>query len=109
MEFNVLERITLMGVLPQETNYLNYKILTALRADLSFSEKEIKDYKIAEHQTGNGGVTVTWDNKKEKTKKIEIGEKAHDIISESLKKLDKEGKINSQNAALYERFVLTVK
>jgi hypothetical protein len=109
MEFSILERITLMGVLPQETNYLNYKILTALRADLSFSEKEIKDFKIVEHQTGNGGVTITWDNKKEKSKNIEIGEKAHDIITESLKKLDKEGRITGQNASLYERFVLTVK
>ncbi len=101
MKFSVLERISLMNILPQETSYVNYKILTSLRAELSFSEQEIKDYKIKEVEG-----KVYWDDKMEKPKEVLIGEKAHEIISDALKELDKHKKITMLTAPLYERFVL---
>jgi hypothetical protein len=111
MLLSVVERIVLMGVIPQESNYLNFKILTALRTDLSFSEKEMKDYKIAELKNPKdpNQTQVVWDTKKEKKKDVTIGEKAMDIVVESLKRLDREGKINANNIPVYERFVVTLK
>lgn len=101
MELKVLERIVLLGLLPQEASYLNFKIVTTLKAELSFSEEEQKELNMVEKEG-----MVTWDSEKEKEKYINIGEKATDLIIAELKKLDKDGKINSQNSSLYERFVL---
>lgn len=104
MELSVLERVVLMGILPQESNYITHKIVTNLKMELSFSEQEIKDYKIVEKDG-----KIYWDDKFEKPKNVEIGDKAKEIIAEELKKLDEQKKINDLNASLYERFVLTVK
>ena len=104
MEFTILERIVLMNVLPQEENYLTYKIIKDLKFELAPSEKETKEYEIVERDG-----RVFWNPQKEKPKRIEIGEKAREVISKALKKLDEEGKINDQNASLYEKFVLSIK
>ena len=104
MEFTILERIILQGLLPQEGDYITFGIIKGLRTELSFSEKEIKDFEIKQD-----GKSITWDSKKERVKKVEVGEKAQSIISEALKKLNDEKKINEQNVSLYERFVLTIK
>lgn len=101
MDLKVLERIVLLGLLPQEASYLNFKIVTNLKSELSFSEEEQKELNMVEKEG-----MVTWDSEKEKEKYITIGEKATDLIIAELKKLDKDGKINSQNSSLYERFVL---
>jgi hypothetical protein len=98
MKLNVLERITLLQVLPREGSYITFKILMDLKAKLAFNEKEIKDCGIDEKEG-----RVTW--KKSMDKEIEIGEKAFDIVQETLKKIDKEGKINEQTFILFEKFI----
>jgi hypothetical protein len=108
MKLGVLERIVLQGILPVESNYVTHKIITELRAELSFSEQEMKDFKIEQKLVGNEA-KVFWNEKREKAKEIKIGEVAQTIITEALKHLDEIGKINDQNAGLYEKFVLTIK
>ena len=100
MELNVLERIMLLAALPVEGNYLTFKILMELKATVSFNEEEIKEFDIKE----TGG-RITWDPKKVKDKKFDFGMKANEIIGNALKKLDEAGKINEQNASLYEKFM----
>ena len=100
MKLNVLERITLLQILPTEGSYITFKILIDLKAKLAFNEKEIKEFKI-EEKDGR----VTW--RKSEEKEIVIGEKAGDIVVEALKKLDDAGKINDQNIVLYEKFIKT--
>jgi hypothetical protein len=100
MKLNVLERITLLQVLPTEGSYITFQILISLKKSLSFTEKEIKEFNINEKEG-----RVTW--KKSEDKEIEVGEKATDIIKTALEKLDKEGKINEQNITLYEKFIKT--
>jgi len=100
MKLNVLERITLLQLLPTEGSYITFKILIDLKANLAFNEKEIKEFKI-EEKDGR----VTW--RKSEEKEIVIGEKAGDIVVEALKKLDDAGKINDQNIVLYEKFIKT--
>ena len=46
MKLDVGERIRLLGILPEKGNLLTLKIVRELRDDLSFSEKEHKDFKI---------------------------------------------------------------
>jgi flagellar hook assembly protein FlgD len=105
MKLSVLERINLMGILPQEGNYITFKILSDLRGELSFTENEIKDFKITQHDVGEGKIRFTWDDKKEKAKEIPIGEQVLIIIRTALQKVEKEGRVNSDNVTLIERFL----
>jgi len=97
MKLNVLERITLMGLLPQESNFITFRLLTDLKKDLSFTEKEIKDFKI-EQKDGR----IFWG--KSKDVDITIGEQMLIIIKASLQKVDKEGKVNEGNISLFDKF-----
>ena len=100
MLLKVLDRITLLGVLPAQGDYTTLKIVRKLREDLSFTEEELKDLSIT--QLDN---RITWDQLADQGKEVAIGEKATDLIVESLKKLDKEKKLTDQHYGLYERFV----
>lgn len=100
MKLSILDRIILLQVLPQEGNYLTYKITTELKSNLSFSEEEIKLYNI---RTEND--KVLWNVEAAVEKEITIGEKANEIIIEALGKLDSEGKINSLTIGTYEKFI----
>ena len=97
MKLNVLERITLMGLLPAESNFITFRLLTDLKKDLSFTEKELKEFKI-EQKDGK----VYWS--KSKDVEIPIGEQMTIIIQTTLQKVDKEGKVNEGNISLFEKF-----
>lgn len=100
MKLNVLDRITLLGSLPAEGSYLTFKILTNLKAELSFSEEEIKGCEIVEKDG-----RIYWNASVDKEVDCE-GDKAKELIKEALKKLDEVGKINSNNVSTYEKFML---
>jgi len=103
MKLNVLDRINLMGLLPQEGTYVTFKILTELKSNLSFSEKEMKDLKMEQKPVGEA-MRIFWDTKKEKEKEIPIGEQANIIIQNALKKADKEEKVTEGIFPLFEKF-----
>lgn len=98
MKLDVRDRITLTGILPAEGTYLTFKILAELKLRLAFSEDELKEFELLEKD----GV-ISW--KKSEDKEVEIGDIASDVIKTALKKLDEAGKINAQNASLYEKFM----
>ena len=100
MKLSVVERIKLMDALPQESNYLTFRILTELRTALSFSEKEMKDFKI-EQKEGK----IFWERSKEKEKDVVVGEQALIIIKAALTKVDKENKVNEFNKTLFDKFM----
>jgi hypothetical protein len=102
MKLTVLERITLLGVLPAEGDFVTLKIVRELRENLSFGEDEIKDLKVK--QTDQ---RITWDVRAEVPggKDIKIGEKATDVIVAALRKLDTEKKLIDQQFTIFEKFV----
>ncbi|KKL86544.1 hypothetical protein LCGC14_1943690 [marine sediment metagenome] len=100
MQLGIRDRLTLLTLFPVEGNFITLKIVRELRESLSFTEEEIKQYKFV--QTGN---QVTWNDKQWEFKDIEIGEKASEIISEALKKLDEEKKLRDEHFTLYVKFV----
>ena len=102
MILNFKERITLLQILPKEGSYLTIKILMDLKANLAFTEKEIKDCGMSDQKKN---MTISW--KKSVDKDIEIGAKATEIICDVLKKIDEEGKVNEQNITLFEKFIKT--
>ena len=102
MKLTVLERIALLGILPAEGNFVTLKIVRKLRESLSFEEDEAKKLNVR-FEDGR----IFWDAAAEEPegKEIEIGEKATDLIVDSLKKLDKEGKLTEQHFSAFEKFV----
>jgi hypothetical protein len=80
------------------------KVLRKLRESLSFSEEEIKLYKLEEIPLPTGGVKINWDFTAPEAE-ILIGEKATDIIVDVLKKLDKDGKLTDREYSVYEKFM----
>jgi hypothetical protein len=97
MKLNVLERIKLMQILPNEGNYVTFKMLIELKSDLTFSEKEYKDLGMVEKEG-----QITW--KRNIDKDVVIGEKMSEVIKTALKKIDEEGKVDSQLFSLFDKF-----
>jgi hypothetical protein len=98
IQLNIIERILLMQLFPSiEGNFVLYKLMMALKADLSFSEKEIKEFNIVE-KDGH----ITW--KKSENKTFEISDVINEAVCRKLEELDKQGHINEQNGILFEKF-----
>jgi hypothetical protein len=99
MELGILERISLLNSLPAEGDVVTVRILKKLRADLGFTEEEIKEHEIKSEDN-----RVMWKESDYKAD-IPIGEKATDIIKSAFKKLDREGKIREEMLPLYDTFM----
>jgi len=100
MKLNLIERITLLQILPKEGNFVTLRIVRDLKTALSMTEKEFKEFGIKQE-----GANTSWNEKGNEEREIMIGEKATDIIVESLKALDKEKKLTDQHFTVYEKFV----
>ncbi len=100
MDLSVRDRLILLSIIPQEGDFLTLKITRKLRESLSFSEEEHKLYKFVEAEGA-----ISWDNSAEQVKVIPLGDKAREIIADSLRKLDKQKKLKMEHLDLYERFV----
>jgi len=101
MKLNVPERVALLQVLPAEGDFTTLKILRDLQAKLGFSEEDHKKFKIVRADD-----RVSWDPKEgAKEVKIELGDKAKEIIKDALLDLDKEKKLTPAQFTIYEKFV----
>jgi len=100
MKLEVRERLVLLSILPEQGNFITLKVVRKLRESLSFSEEELKTYKFVQEEG-----RVSWDDKAEQSKLVEIGTQAKIIIQDALKKLDEEKKLKDEHYTLYEKFV----
>lgn len=101
MNLNVKERLMLLGLLPNEGNFANLKIIRKLQEDLSFSEEEHQEFGLKETEQG-----VEWVTAADREKEVEIGLKASEIIADALKDLDRKNKLQVDHISLFEKFVL---
>lgn len=99
MEFNTSNRLWLLNFLPESGNLADYKILRDLKMKLSFSEEEVSALKLRNEENA-----VRWEAEGDIPKEIEIGDRAKEIITDSLKKVAKTGPVNAQNVQLFEMF-----
>ncbi len=100
MILSVLDRITLLNILPEQGDFITLKIVRKLRESLSFSEEEIKAIDLRQENQ-----RIFWNTSVDPMKDVEIGEKATDIVIESLKKLNEQKQLTAQHINLYETFV----
>lgn len=103
MNLTILERILLLGMLPEKGNIVTLKIVRNLRDALSFSENEIKELSITQSQDGQ----ISWNAAKECNAgtEIDIGEKARDIIVDVLQKNNKSESLTDQHISLFDKFI----
>ena len=105
MELNVAERLTLLGLLPSEGNFITLKLVRKLREELSFSEDEIKTLNLVQNVDAEGNGMVNWNQNENAIKDCNIGDAMTDLIKGKLKGLDKEEKLVENQFTLYEKFV----
>jgi len=101
MKFNVLERVMLMGILPQNFNFADYRILSDLKRAASFTEQEQKDLGMT--QVGD---QINWKVPNSPDKEIVIGKRATEILVAALKELDEKEQLTEQVISLYEKFII---
>jgi hypothetical protein len=101
MLLNTKERLILIATLPKEGDYTTLKIVRKLREDLSFTEEEHKALKFVDDPNG----MIHWEPSGDKPVAIDIGEKAKDIITTALRKLDSEKRLTEDHIELYEKFI----
>lgn len=110
------ERLTILGILPQEGNFTTLKILRDLQEALSFTEEEYKKYEIknggekfvdAKGEEGIVPIGQIRYNPFTTREEVErpIGSKGKKIIADALKELDKNKKLNQNHYSLYEKFI----
>lgn len=101
--FNVSKRFELMSILPNKHNYITIRLITDLKKELELSSKDLKF--IEAQPAPNGG--IAWNVKKgeELIKEVSVDDFLIGVINEELKKLEKDQKITSSIADLYEIFV----
>ena len=100
MELAILDRITLLNILPVEGDVVTMRLLKKLREELGFTEEEIKKHKI-----NSADSRVMWEETGYKAD-VDIGEKATDIIKDAFKKLDQEKKLREEMIPLYDTFMM---
>ena len=102
VKLGLLDRLVVMGLLPQESNFATLKIVTDLQLQLGPTEEEFK--KAGLSAAPNGGVIAKdWNAVEEK--EFTFGEIAEGIIVDALKKMDKEKKLKREFMSVYEKFI----
>ncbi len=102
MILTVAERLVLLNSLPANGDLTTIRIVRKLREDLSFSEEEHKDlqFKTEDNRmmwNAEAGVKIE--------KEVAVGEKALDVIKESLKDLDRKKQLSEAHLPVWEKFV----
>ena len=103
MKLNVLERLTLLQMLPAvKTNIVTWGMIDTVLDKVSLNEKEFKEFGIKQD-----GTQTTWNLKGSEEREIEIGEVVSGIIREELQKLNdaKPPQIEQRHRSLYKKFV----
>ena len=100
-KLNVFDRLTLMGILPKEGSFVTLKVIRDLINSLGIEDEEFKEFDIKQE-----GTKVFWNEKKGAVEKeFEFGDKAEQIVVDTLKELDLSKKLEQSHFSLYEKFV----
>jgi len=102
IEMNVKERLTVLGLLPKEGNFLTLRLIRDLATKLGLSADEHKEFAIKVNTESN---SVNWNAKGNEPKGINFKIKEIELINKALIKLDKEEKLTEVHYSIYKKFV----
>ena len=96
MQLDLVERLTLLGTLPEKGNLVTIKILRKLRESLAPTEQEIEEFGLrgTDWQVGSGQGMA----------EIEISETQRGIIVDAMQAADKNKQLTVQHISLWEKF-----
>ena len=100
VKLNVLERLTIGGLMPEAGSFANLKLVREAKESLSFTEKEFKEYELTSLPNGS----IQWANDSEKS--IELGDVVVGLLREALKKLDEEEALEARHVSIYEKLIV---
>ena len=101
MDLTIMERLTLLSVLPETGNLATLLIVRSLRENLSFSEEELIEYSV---QFGDNG-RVEWSEEYTETvKAIPMGAAARKAAVDALMALDEKEEVGLQHLPLFDKF-----
>jgi len=101
IELNVLERLALLSILPEQGNLTALRIIRKLREDLSFSEEEnaALNFQIAEGQ-------VRWNTDADTVKAITFGATALEFVLDQLRAKSEAGELRQDHLSLCDKLGL---
>jgi len=100
MKLSVMERVTLLNILPNQGNFTGLQLFRKVAEALSFTEEEHRALNFRQE-----GQQLLWDDNDIPEKEIEIGDFVSESIASKLKAMDKEEKLAPEHISLYEKFV----
>lgn len=107
MKFNLKERFTLYGLLPENSGSLaERRIIRNLQSILRLEKEEADeiDYRVIEDEVdGKKMFRYTWDPNKEKPVEIEITDEIKELFKEIVKQVESDKKVNDENFDLLEK------
>lgn len=102
-KLSFLERNGLLEILPGQGSVVDLRIIHDLRMSLAFTQAEHKKVSL---KVLEGGMIQYNSKAAEKiNKEVSIGERANEIIKESLETLEKKKILRLEQLPLYDRFV----
>lgn len=101
LELSVADRLSILNLLPEKSDYVTLKIARDLENELSFSDEEIEEWGIVQEST-----FVRWDKSKAESKGIEIQEATRKMLEKPLIELEKSGSLPKSLLDLFEKIVI---
>jgi len=101
MKLTIPERLIILGLLPNKSNYVDMVVIQEFRTELGFNEKELSETGL----TLKDGKFI-WN--KDTNKEIKISEKRKEIIEKSIKKLDKQEAITPEMVGVIKKLKINM-
>ena len=104
MKLSVGERLTLLGLLPDESNYAGVKEIYRTRQLLSLTDAEAKEIEVVPRDDGR----IQWNQEKALGLIVDIamGEWMTEVIRGVLRELDRQYLLKPEIMSLYEKFII---
>lgn len=104
MELSVSDRLAIPSLFPMESSKIKYAIMEGIRNKLKITPEESVLIGYKEKPFGDGSVSYSWDNKKEKSINVDFDEVELLTIRDFIDKLDKAEKITPFQLVIVKKF-----
>jgi hypothetical protein len=104
---NVLERSTLIEMLPGEGNIITLRLKRDLITKVGFSAKDFEEFEIKSIQDENDPTKswTTWNAKGVAPTEKDFADAEIELVKKELQKLDSAGKLTDKMLSIYEKFM----
>ena len=102
-KLNVVERLMLMPLLPQEGSFVTLRLVRTLVQKIGLSAEELKEFDVKESIDGDKKI-ITWNKKGDMEKELKFEDKEVEVIVKALNELNGKEKLSQREFSLYEKF-----